>query len=537
MVAPPGLTASANASRIPAVSARSAYRLAPSLALLLAACADDAPPAPAPDAAAPPDVATAAPPDVAPEVALPPGLVRALTITDVSVFQAVRVPLLADGAAVTSRALPVVAGRGAVVRVYVRPEAGFTPRGVDGELTVRRGDVGTVVRDRRSIARASRDESDGTVFQFALPAEAVGPDTRLSVRLLAPGGADVAAGVADGARFPAGGGEHPLRAQEDGGLDVMIVPLRWDVDGSGRLPVTDAEQIEDMRALLRAVYPVSEVRIAVHEPVAWTRGRLPSGSADFSSMLSALRALRIREEAPSGRYYYGMVRPTEYYDEYCEGACTLGQGYLSAGPADRSGKVAAGVGFAGARAAETFVHELGHNHGRAHAPCGGAAGPDLAVPYRGGTIGSWGFDERRRALVRPGAYDFMGYCEPRWVSDYSYAALWERVVAVNAAPDVISLGAPSASGAVARHRVLRLGGDAAPGWLDALDLPTVAAGAASLRWLDAGGAVVGRSVAQVDPLGDSDEAHALVPPPPPGAASVEVRYAGVTRRVALPPDW
>jgi Peptidase M66 len=473
-----------------------------------------------------------------PDVPAATGLVRALTITDVSLFQAVRVPLLRQGSVVTARTVPVVAGRAAVVRVYVRPEAGFRTGAVEGLLTVRRGEVGTVLRDRRSISRVSRDESEGSVFQFALPPEAVGPDTRLSVQLLAPGGAEVETGVPDVARFPADGAEHPLRAQEDGGLDVVVVPFRWEVDGSGRLPSTSDDQIEDMRSSLRAMFPVSEVRVTVHEPVAWTRGLLRSGSADFGAMIATLRALRQREEAPSGVYYYGLVTPTEFFDEYCQGPCTLGQGYLGVVPNDRSGKVAAGLGYMGDRAAQTFVHELGHNHGRSHAPCGGAAGPDLAFPYERGAIGDWGYDERRRALVRPSAYDFMGYCDPRWISDYSYSALWDRIRAVNDVPVTVGLRVgSSAARASLRHRVLRLDRAAMAEWLDALDLPPVDSGGAALRWLDAAGRTLREAPAQVDALGDSDEVHVLAPPPPPGAITLEVTRSEGTRRVALPTRW
>ncbi|MDB4932879.1 MAG: hypothetical protein JWM10_5363 [Myxococcaceae bacterium] len=503
---------------------------------LLLACADD-PAAPSADAAvdaAARDVAV----DLPPEVSTTPGLARALTITDVALFQAVRVPLFAAGEEVAMRALPVVADREAVVRVYVRPEAGFVGAGVDGELTVRRGDEGTVVRARIAVARASRDESDGTVFQFALPAAAVGPDTRLSLRLLAPGGDEVGRGQASGARFPADGSEYALRAEEDGGIDVLIVPLRWDVDGSGRLPALSDEQLDGMRAQMRALYPLSEVRLSVHAPVGWSRTLLASGSIDFGAALSALRALRLSEGAPVNLYYYGMVQPTEFFDEYCKGPCTLGQGFISITASDRSGRIAAGLGYLGNRAAETFAHELGHNHGRAHAPCGGAAGPDLAFPYRGGVIGGWGYDERRRAMVRPGSFDFMGYCEPRWISDYNYGALWDRIRAVNRMPVAVDFAAPSpAVGAVTRHRVFRFDGGAMAEWLDAVDLPTVFAGRATVRWLDAGGRAIATVPAQVDDLGDSDEAHALVPPPPPAARSMELIVAGRARRASLPARW
>lgn len=515
-------------------------RLAPCALSLLLGCAGDDPSAPA-DAAADrgaadaSDVSTAS---TAADVSQAPGLVRALTITDVSLFQAVKVPLMAAGSVVTERSVPVIAGRSAVVRVYVRPEAGYQSRGVDGELTVRRGDQGTVIRDRRLISRASRDDDAGSVFQFEVPEDALGPDTRMSVRLLAPGGAEVEPGTPDGARFPSDGASFPVPAQDDGGgIDIVLVPMRWDADKSGRLPNTSPEQIERMRSALRAMYPVREVRIRVHEPVAWSRGLLPSGSADFGAMISSLRFLRTRDEVPSTHYYYGMVAPTEYFDEYCQGGCTLGQGYLSAFPDDPRGRVAAGLGFDDDRAAETFVHEIGHNHGRAHAPCGDAAGPDLSFPQRNGTIGGWGFDERRRGMVRPNAYDFMGYCQPRWISEYNYTALWERIIAVNASSASMDRGSSLAAPLRVRHRVLRFDHGAESEWLDAIDLPAAAGGNATLRWFDAAGLLLRRSAAQADPLGDSDEVHVLVPPSPSGARFVEVFYEGRTRRVALPASW
>ena len=130
--------------------------LAPCALSLLLGCAGDDPSTVA-DAATDRGAADATDVITAADVAQTPGLVRALTITDVSLFQAVKVPLLAAGSVATGRSIPVIAGRSAVVRVYVRPEAGYQARGVEGELTVRRGDQGTILRDRRLISRASRD--------------------------------------------------------------------------------------------------------------------------------------------------------------------------------------------------------------------------------------------------------------------------------------------------------------------------------------------------------------------------------------------
>ena len=71
--------------------------------------------------------------------------------------------------------------------------------------------------------------------------------------------------------------------------------------------------------------------------------------------------------------------------------------------------------------AETLAHELGHNMGLKHAPCGGTGGADEDYPYEGGILGVWGYDVPARRLVHPFLYkDVMGYCAPNWVSDYHF---------------------------------------------------------------------------------------------------------------------
>jgi hypothetical protein len=57
---------------------------------------------------------------------------------------------------------------------------------------------------------------------------------------------------------------------------------------------------------------------------------------------------------------------------------------------------------------------------------------DPSYPHSGGSIGEWGYDLIRGELVEPSTADFMGYCDPSWVSDYTYTALFNRLVAVNA---------------------------------------------------------------------------------------------------------
>ncbi|HLT40905.1 MAG TPA: hypothetical protein VK034_31725, partial [Enhygromyxa sp.] len=69
----------------------------------------------------------------------------------------------------------------------------------------------------------------------------------------------------------------------------------------------------------------------------------------------------------------------------------------------------------------TAVHEIGHNQGAPHAPCGVGGDADPAYPHAGASIGVRGIDPLDGQMYSPNTHtDFMSYCRPYWVSDYRW---------------------------------------------------------------------------------------------------------------------
>ncbi len=71
-----------------------------------------------------------------------------------------------------------------------------------------------------------------------------------------------------------------------------------------------------------------------------------------------------------------------------------------------------------------MTHEMGHNFGRDHAPCGTSG--DNLYPYAGAIIGQYGYDPATAILYPPATnYDFMSYCNPKWTSDYTHKKIFD----------------------------------------------------------------------------------------------------------------
>ena len=357
-------------------------------------------------------------------------LAAGVSIEGLALFQGVRVELATGGAVSSARNAPVVASRNAIVRAYLT--ATTYPRSVQGELEVRDGArVVGVHTATVTLSAASSDANASSVLAFDVPASELTPTSSIAVRLVDPAGESP--GGTHPARLPRDGSALPLQAQDDArGLHLVLVPFRWDSDGSQRLPdVSEAWQAR-VRALLTSLYPIVDLQIDVHAPVPWRGGLTWGGSVDFGAINSELIDLRVADGASPRAYYYGVVAPAATFSAYCGRSCVTGQSYVADSPGDASFRVGSGAAFGTENSAGTLAHEIGHQYGRYHAPCS-TSGADRDYPYRGGNIGVWGLDQRTRTFLAPGeTTDFMGYCDPQWISDYTWSAIFDRTLAVSA---------------------------------------------------------------------------------------------------------
>lgn len=331
-------------------------------------------------------------------------------ITEIAFYQAVKSTVMTGGNAQTPQT-NLVAARPAVVRVFVNP-TGPSGGAITARLTL---DGHPPIEVPVNGLVKSTDGSYGSTINFDVPAEDMTSGTAYRVELLES--PSTSSAPSPSAHFPATGSQ-PLPMKNGGRVKVTIIPVTYAADGSNRVPDLGTSMLNQYQSLLFAMYPTSVVEIAVGKSLTWSQGVYADGTG-WDNLLNKISDMRVQSSAAFDEFYFGAFNPANSINSFCGGGCVAGLGFVGDPGAEYS-RAAIGLGYAGV-ADGTAAHEIGHNHGRQHSPCGGASGPDPSYPYSGAKIGLWGLDLRNHKLYSPTQYtDMMGYCDPVWISDFTY---------------------------------------------------------------------------------------------------------------------
>jgi hypothetical protein len=440
-----------------------------------------------------------------------------LTLKQIAVYQTVKIPVMQDGAevAAASRNASVVQGKSALFRVFVTLGSGWVARDLAARLTVTpSGGQAVQYYSKKTISASSVENDLKTTFQVYVPSSAMAGSLRYSIEVVE---CSSQSGTAGQARFPTTG-DIDLGVKTMGGLKIKVIPIQFGTILPDTSPATLAIYADEMAT----EYPINDISITVGDTLTAT------SPIDWSGMLDQVRAKRTADKPAADVYYFGLVKPADTLRTYCQSSCTTGIGFVvtsATGTTAGSSRAAVGVAFADKASAQTMCHEVGHNHGRNHAPCstaGTISGVDPNFPYTNGSIGSWGFDYRTQALLDPAKdTDIMGYCSNKWMSDYTYAGITTRVAAVNG---VAMIYTPDY--ALARWRIM-LVDERGPRWgIPIPDEAPAEGDAESATIYDATGTELTHVTVYRTDIADMPAAMYMVPEPQAGWYAVSV--AGAT---------
>ncbi len=346
-----------------------------------------------------------------------------------------------------NNSVPLVEGKRTFARFHVKAAAGdYGP--VYAQLNLYRNGqfVQAILPSNPNGAITIRQNPDrGQLqdsFYFDLPASWLNGTIKLEGRISATGWAQTNPNNDTTTATVAFAAVPPLR--------VWLIDLCYQWNGTSH-PVRSAD-LDAIESYLRRLYPISNLVIPGYMTL------LPCLSAwqDTAENLNDLAIIR---------QSWALTRPWERVYGVFSNDYVTGNGGGCAGGLAPSVLATIATGATGPTPScysaqdqdgswgdEMAAHELGHALGRPHAPSfpldknnqycpGGELGPDLGWPvdHTQGNISPttsatspaamYGFDIETLQVYPPTWKDIMSYCNPKWISDYTWTKIQKQLLA------------------------------------------------------------------------------------------------------------
>ncbi len=345
-----------------------------------------------------------------------------MTLTGVEFNQAAGIMVADNGATLppSQRNARLLRNRHALVRAVYKLDAGWSPREIEGRLSLYHssGEV-EVLKDARMISEDSDLSTLGGTFEWRLEPEQMTADMAYSV------------GLFELSRAGNTNRGEPVRIPTEGS-DALGVPdelMRFEVvvlkiEVGGQTAVFDDANLEALRRVLYQHYPVNELDVTLRDEA------VSSGSCASDNGVTCLRTVeQIRSgDAPDPHVYYlGLGHEKSVGGVSNLASPTMGDA------SSRASFAWVGTGsWEGQVGTQIAGHELGHAQNSPHTPGCNAGGAVSDYPHKNGEgqseIGVWGYEILSEVLHdKTNTFDIMCYCQPHWSSDYTYEK-WARVI-------------------------------------------------------------------------------------------------------------
>lgn len=339
-------------------------------------------------------------------VASEPAVLTVLAATPYLPALTIQAVLLDQGIQLPDGSVPLVANRPGLLRIVAAASA-FNDMAPSAKVSVtapgQAAKVFVIASPGHGVPRSPDLTAWPSVtWDVMLPAALVQPGARVAVTL-DPGGQNVTAP------------DWTLPCVPVPDLDLRFVPLTL----AGGAPTLAPSDVQAAVREITRLYPLGKVSASVESPFTPSVPDLAT-VANVNQALLDLESKRIADGALQ-TYYQGIWRPGS--------DCPYsGLGFIGSPSNTSSRSSLACLGQYSASA-----HELGHNLGLRHAPCGAVSNPDPDFPYSGGLIGlGQPVDTTGPGLVyadpgNPSYHDIMGYCGAFWISDYNYTKVFKAL--------------------------------------------------------------------------------------------------------------